>query len=45
MMRERHTPAWYVRRLKVAGVWLLIAAIGLLDALLIYGLVLAWRCL
>lgn len=44
-MRECHTPAWYVHRLKVAGIWLLIAAIGLLDALLIYGLVLAWRCL
>ena len=41
-MRERHTPSWYVSRLKVAGVWLLIAAIGLLDALFVYVLVMAW---
>lgn len=46
-MTRRHTPSWYVRRLKVAGIWLLIALVGLLDALLVYGLVmaLAWRCL
>lgn len=44
MMRERHTPAWYVRKLGKAVVWLLIALVGLLDALLIYVLVLAWRC-
>ena len=42
MMRERHTPAWYVRRLKVAGVWFLIAAIGLIDVLLVFVLVMAW---
>lgn len=38
----RHMPAWYVRRFKVAGVWLLIALVGLLDALLVYVLVMAW---
>lgn len=38
----RHMPAWYVRRLKVAVVWLLIALVGLLDALLVYVLVMAW---
>lgn len=41
---RRHTPAWYVRKLGKAVVWLLIALVGLLDALLIYGLVVAWRC-
>lgn len=44
MMRERHTPAWYVRKLGKAVVWLLIAAIGLLDVLLVCVLVVAWRC-
>lgn len=48
-MREtaRHTPSWYVRKLRKAVVWLLIALVGVLDALLVYGLVmaLAWRCL
>ena len=39
---RRHTPSWYARRLKVAGVWFLIAAIGLLDVLLIFVLVMAW---
>ena len=42
---RRHTRSWYARRLKTAGVWFLIAAIGLLDVLLVYVLVLAWRCL
>lgn len=45
MMRERHTPAWYVRKLRKAVVWLLIALVGVLDALLVYVLVMAWRCL
>lgn len=40
-----HPPSWYARRLKVAGVWFLIAAIGLIDVLLVYVLVMAWRCL
>lgn len=39
---RRHTPSWYARRLKMAGVWFLIAAIGLLDALLVCVLVVAW---
>lgn len=42
----RHTPSWYARKLKAAAIWMLIALIGVLDALLVYGLVmaLAWRC-
>lgn len=46
-MREtaRHTPSWYVRKLKTAAIWTLIALIGVLDVLLVYGLVVAltWR--
>lgn len=39
---RRHTPSWYARRLRTAVVWLLI---GVLDVLLVYGLVVAltWR--
>lgn len=41
---RRHTPSWYARRLRAAAIWFLIAAIGLLDVLLVCVLVVAWRC-